>query len=129
MSFWDVIWFIIVSFVFIAYLMVLFNILTDLFRDKGLSGWVKAVWIIALIFLPLLTSLVYLIARGGGMAERSAAAFQSARAAQDEYIRTVAGGSGGGSSAADQIAQAKSLLDSGAISQQEFEALKAKALA
>jgi len=123
MSFWDVIWFIIVSFAFIAYLMVLFNILIDLFRDKGLSGWAKAIWIVFLIFLPLLTSLVYLIARGGGMAERSASAYQSAKAAQDDYIRSVAG-----ASPTDQIAQAKSLLDSGAITQQEFDALKAKAL-
>ena len=65
MSFWDVVWFIFISFAFVAYLMVMFSILTDLFRDPDTSGWAKAVWVIALIFLPLLTSLVYLIARGG----------------------------------------------------------------
>ena len=64
MSFWDVVWFIFISFAFVAYLMVMFSILTDLFRDPDTSGWAKAVWVIALIFLPLLTSLVYLIARG-----------------------------------------------------------------
>jgi len=70
MSFWDIIWFIIVSFAFIAYLMIMFNILGDLFRDDSVSGWLKAVWIVCLIFLPFITALVYLIARGGGMARR-----------------------------------------------------------
>ena len=71
MSFWEIVWFIIITFAFVAYLMVLFHILTDLFRDRETSGLVKAIWIIALIFLPLLTSLMYLIVRGKGMAERS----------------------------------------------------------
>jgi hypothetical protein len=124
MSFWDVIWFIIVSFAFIAYLMVMFNIIGDLFRDRSTSGVMKAVWIICLIFLPFLTAVVYLIARGQGMYERQAQAVSEARTNQEEYIRSVAT-----VSPADQIAQAKGLLDSGAISQAEFEALKAKALA
>ena len=124
MSFWDIIWFIIVSFAFIAYLMVLFNIIIDLFRDRDVSGWVKAVWMIALIIFPFLTAIVYLIARGQGMAERQVGALQQAKVAQDEYIKSVAS-----SSPADQIAQAKSLLDSGAITQAEFDALKQKALA
>ena len=126
MSFWDIIWFIIVSFAFIAYLMVLFNILTDLFRDKDVSGWVKAIWVILLIIFPFLTALVYLIARGRGMAERQAAAWGSARAAQDQYIKSVAGSS---ASATEQIAQAQELLTAGAITQAEFDTLKAKALA
>ncbi len=124
MSFWNVFWLIIVSFAFIAYLMVMFNIIIDLFRDHGTSGWLKAVWFICLIFFPFLTAVVYLIARGPGMAERHAAALGQARSAQDDYIRSVAG-----SSSADQITQAKSLLESGAITQAEFDALKAKALA
>ena len=67
MSFWDVVWIIFISFAFVAYLMVMFSILGDLFRDRDTSGFAKAVWVIALIFLPLLTSLVYLIVRGKGM--------------------------------------------------------------
>ena len=90
MSFWDVVWFIFISFAFVAYLMVLFSILSDLFRDRETSGWVKAVWIVALIFLPLLTSLIYLIARGSGMAERSWKSAEAMRQQQDAYIREVA---------------------------------------
>ena len=125
-SFWDFFWFIISFFLLMAYLVVLFQILTDLFRDKDTSGWLKAVWVFFLIILPLITSLVYLIARGQGMAERNIAAVKSAQASQEEYIRSV---SGGGASPSDEIARAKGLLDSGAISQAEFDALKAKALA
>ncbi len=124
MSFWDVIWFIIISFAFIAYLMVMFNIITDLFRDQGTSGGMKAVWFICLIFFPFVTAVVYLVARGGGMAERQAAAVSRIRETQDDYVRSVAGSA----SPADQIAQAKALLDGGTISQEEFDALKAKAL-
>jgi SNF family Na+-dependent transporter len=123
MSFWDIIWFIIVSFAFIAYLMVMFNIIGDLFRDRSQSGVMKAVWIICLICFPFITAVVYLVARGQGMYERQATAVSQARASQDEYIRSVAS-----ASPADQIAQAKGLLDSGAITQAEFDALKAKAL-
>ena len=125
MSFWDIIWFIIVSFAFIAYLMVMFQIIGDLFRDRDTSGAMKAVWIIALILFPFLTAVVYLVSRGKGMYERQASAIHEARASQEDYIRSVATAA----SPADQIAQAKSLLDSGAISQAEFDALKAKALA
>lgn len=125
-SFWDFFWFTISFFLLMAYLVVLFQILGDLFRDKDVSGWIKAVWVFFLIFLPLLTSLVYLIARGQGMAERNLAAVQTAQAETDAYIRQV---SSSAASPADQIHRAKELLDSGAITQEEFEALKAKALA
>ena len=111
-------------FVFVAYLMVLFSILGDLFRDHELNGWWKAVWIIFLIFVPFLTALVYLIARGPGMQRRAIAQAQEIQQAQAEYIRATAGTS----SPTDDIAKAKQLLDSGAISQAEFDALKAKAL-
>lgn len=127
MSFWDIIWFIVVFFAFTSYLMALFWILTDLFRDRGLSGWLKAVWIVLLVVFPLITALVYLIARGRGMSERSAQQVAEARKAQDEYIRSVA--TSNGSSGTEQIAKAKELLDSGAISPDEFAALKQKALA
>ncbi len=114
-------------FVFVAYLMVLFSIIGDIFRDHELNGWGKALWILFLIFVPFLTALVYLIARGTGMQKRSIAQAQELRAAQDAYIRQTAGSGGG--SAADDISKAKALLDSGTITQAEFDALKAKALA
>ncbi len=126
-SFWDIVWFIFIFFAFMAYLMVIFNVIGDLFRDDSVSGWVKALWIIALIFLPFLTLLLYLIVRGKGMAERTAAGMEKARRAQDEYVRSVAGSSA--TSAPEQIAKAKELLDSGAITADEFAALKSKALA
>jgi hypothetical protein len=126
MGLWDLLAWIFWVFVFVAYLMVVFSIIADLFRDEKLNGWLKAVWILFLIFVPFLTALVYLIARGSGMQQRSLAQAQALRSAQDAYIRQAAGT---GSSAAEAIAQAKSLLDSGAITQAEFDALKAKALA
>ena len=124
-SFWDFFWFTVSFFLLMAYLVVLFQILSDLFRDKGVSGGMKAVWVFCLIFFPIITSLVYLIVRGEGMAERNAAAMQAAQADTEAYIRSVSSGS---SSPADEIARAKALLDSGAISQAEFDSLKAKAL-
>ena len=128
MSFWDIIWFIIVAFAFIFYLMVLFSIISDLFRDHETSGWAKAVWIVFLLFFPLITALVYLIVRGQGMAKRSMRDAQQFQAAQDEYIRSVASNSAG-SSPADQIGKAHDLLAKGAITQAEFDSIKAKALA
>ena len=122
-SFWDFLWVIIVTFGFVAYLILLFSIITDLFRDHKTSGWVKAIWIVFLFFVPLLTALVYLITRSKSMAERSMAAAQEAKQAQDSYIRSVAG-----KSSAEQIADAKALLDAGTITQAEYETLKAKAL-
>lgn len=122
-DFWDIIWWFVWAFVFVAYLFALFSIITDLFRDRELSGWWKAVWLVALLVLPFLTALVYLIARGQGMAERNVRAVTTAREASDAYIRDVAGASPG-----SQIAQAKQLLDSGAITPEEFASLKAHAL-
>lgn len=124
MSFWDVVWFIFITFAFVAYLMVLFSILTDLFRDRDTSGWAKAAWIVCLIFFPLITALVYLIARGKGMTERSMKSAAEMKSQQDEYIREVAAKA----SPADQIAQAKAMLDAGTITQNEYERLKEKAL-
>jgi hypothetical protein len=124
MSFWEVLWFCFVSFVFIAYLMVMFSIIADIFRDPDASGVAKAVWFIALIFLPFVTAIVYLIARGKSMQERSARQVAAAKRQQDEYIRDVAG-----SSSADQIEKGRVMLDQGAITPAEFDLLKAKALA
>jgi hypothetical protein len=124
MSFWDVVWFIFISFALVAYLMVMFAIITDLFRDRETSGWVKAVWIVALIFLPILTSLVYLIVRGRGMTERQVSTAEAMRQQQEAYIREVATKA----TPAEQIAQARTMLDAGTISQADYERLKEKAL-
>ncbi|GAA1922863.1 SHOCT domain-containing protein [Microbacterium aoyamense] len=126
MDFWSWIAWFFWAFVFFAYLMVLFSILADIFRDSKMNGWGKAIWIIFLIFVPFLTALIYLIARGNGMTKRSVAQQAELRAAQEDYIRQTAGTGG---TSVDDIAKAKSLLDAGAITQAEFDALKAKALA
>jgi hypothetical protein len=122
-SFWDLIWWFLWIFVFVAYLFALFAIIGDLFRDHKLNGWWKAIWIIFLIFVPFLTALVYLIARGRGMAERSQREVKQVQQAQDDYIKQVAG-----TSPSEEIAKAKALLDAGTISQAEYESIKAKAL-
>jgi hypothetical protein len=123
-SFWDFLWTGVVIFAFIAYLMILFNILADLFwRDHKTSGVVKAIWVIFLVVLPYLTAIVYLIVRGKGMTERAHEQAQQAKQQTDDYIRDAAG-----RSPAQEIADAKALLDAGTISETEFAALKAKAL-
>ena len=124
-SFWQFFWLLVWSFFFVAYLIILFQIIADLFRDHELSGWWKAVWIIVLLVLPYLGALIYLIARGTGMGQRHLAAAQAAQKQADQYIQSVAGAT----SPADNIASAKALLDAGTINQAEFETLKAKALA
>ena len=123
MSFWDVVWFIFISFAFVAYLMVMFSILGDLFRDRDASGVAKAAWVIALIFLPLLTSLVYLIVRGKGMAERSARKQVEYQEYSPEEYRQISF-----ASPSEEIAKAQALRDQGVITDGEFEAIKAKAL-
>ena len=124
-STWDFLWHFLIIFAWIAYLLVLFQILIDLFsRDHATSGWVKAVWVFFLIVFPWLTAVIYLIARGQGMAARAREAAVAAKKDTDDYIRQAAG-----RSPAQEIADAKGLLESGTISQTEFDALKAKALA
>ena len=122
-AFWDVLILTFTVFFFFAYLMVLFQVISDLFRDGELSGLAKALWIVFLIFLPLLTSLVYLLVRGKGMGQRQRAAVEKAMSETDAYIRQVAG-----KSPAEQIADAKKLLDAGTINADEYAKLKAKAL-
>jgi H+/Cl- antiporter ClcA len=124
MSFWDIVWFIFISFAFAAYLMVVFTILTDLFRDPETSGWAKAIWVVALVVLPLVTSLVYLVTRGRGMAERASRRADEMKREQDAYIKEVAVTA----SPADQIAQARAMLEAGVISLSEYDRLKEKAL-
>lgn len=122
-DFWGFLWSAFVIFAFIAYLMVLFSIIGDLFRDRALNGWYKAIWIIFLVALPFLTALVYLIARGRGMAHRQAEQASAAKAATEAYIKEAAG-----TGPASEIAQAKALLEAGTISEAEFDKLKKKAL-
>ena len=122
--FMDVLWSMVIFFLFVIWIWILITVFADIFRRRDIGGGMKAVWIIFVILLPYLGVFIYLIAEGHHMAERNAAQMNTARAQQDDYIKSVAG-----SSPADQIAQAKSLLDSGAITQAEFDGLKTKALA
>ena len=122
-NFWDLILLMISTFVFVAYLLIMFQIVVDLFRDHELGGGSKVLWIIGLIFVPMVTAIIYIIARGKGMATRQQASMQKAKSETETYIKTVAG-----KSPAADIAEAKALLDAGTISADEFARLKAKAL-
>jgi len=121
---WQLIWNIFVIFAFVAYLMILISIFADLFRDRALNGWYKALWFIFLIVFPYLAAIIYLIARGRSMAERQLEHAQARNEAANAYIRQVAG-----SGPAADIASAKALLDEGTITEAEYEKLKKKALA
>ncbi len=123
-NFWTILQLIASVFLFVAYLIVLFHVIKDLFRDRKLGGGYKALWVVGLLFIPVLTALLYLLVRGGGMAEREYAAIAQAKSDTEAYIREVAG-----KSPAEQIADAKALLDDGAVNLEEYERLKAKALA
>ncbi|MFF3025717.1 SHOCT domain-containing protein [Microbacterium sp. NPDC057944] len=129
MHFWssivDILWWSLTVFVFVAYLMALFSIISDLFRDRALNGFAKAVWLLFLVFLPFLTALVYLIARGKGMGERAAQQSAAAQSAAEDYVRSVAGTA---ATPTDEIERAKRLFDAGAISETEFASLKQSAL-
>jgi len=113
-------------FIFFAWFMGLFWIFGDLFRSRDLGGVAKTFWTLFLIILPLLGMLVYLIARGGGMNDRALSAHAEVQRRQETYIRSVAADAGAGT-ATRQITEAKALLDSGAITADEFERLKAEA--
>jgi hypothetical protein len=125
-SFGDFFWLLVWAFVFGCYLVVLFQVVVDLFRDQDRSGWWKAIWIIFLIIVPFLSVLIYVIARGRGMAERHLAATGGGREA-DTYVPPPIMSMS--KPPADQIASAQTLLDQGAITQAEFDQLKQKALA
>jgi hypothetical protein len=122
-SFGEALWLIIVSFLFITYLMMLFSVIIDLFRDRELGGVAKAIWAVALIFFPLVTMLIYLIVRGRGMAERSMQQATQDKAAVDSYIREVAS-----VDPATSLATASQLHEQGKITAEEYAALKAKIL-
>lgn len=121
-SIWNAMWVVFVTFLFVNVVMMFFSVVADLFRDRELSGGKKAVWALALLFFPVLGMLVYLVVRGGGMAERSIAAQQQAKESVDSYIREVAGGP------ASELERAAQLRASGAIDDDEYARLKARIL-
>jgi Short C-terminal domain/Phospholipase_D-nuclease N-terminal len=123
--FLDILWTMIIFFAWVAWIWILIVILTDVFRRRDIGGWAKAAWTLFVIVVPFLAVLIYLIAYHDSMADRQAERIQGQRAQFDSYVREVADGGG----AASEIDKAKKLLDDGTITQSEFEALKAKALA
>ena len=125
-SLWDFLVWLFWIYIAIACIWIFITIFIDIFRDKSLNGWAKALWVIFLVILPFLAALVYLIARGRGMGERNMARVRDAQQANADYIRSV---SGSGSSPTAEIEKAQQLLAAGTITQAEFDALKAKALA
>jgi phospholipase D-like protein/putative oligomerization/nucleic acid binding protein len=122
--FLNILWSMIIFFVWVAWIWMMVLILGDLFRRRDSSGWAKAAWVVFLLVLPFLGVLVYLVVNHEGMAERSAEAAQSQQRQFDEYVRSVSGGSVTG-----EIGKAKQLLDDGAITPEEFASIKARALA
>ncbi|MFV0316856.1 MAG: SHOCT domain-containing protein [Microthrixaceae bacterium] len=123
----EILWSLLVVFFMVIYFMIIFSIFGDLFRSHDLSGLAKAIWVLFIFVFFFLGPLVYLIVRGSGMAQRAMEARSDAQRQIEGYAQQVVANAGGGS-AADQIAQAKALLDAGTITQAEFETLKAKAL-
>ena len=123
--FMDVLWSMIIFFFWVIWIWIVVTVLIDVFRRHDIGGWAKAAWVIFVVILPWLGVLVYLIAQHDGMRERSMNQAQAQRREFDDYVRDTAGGG----SAAAEIAKAKELLDSGTITQEEFAALKEKALA
>lgn len=124
-TFWDALWTMFVFFLWVLWFIVLFHVIGDIFRRRDASGAKKTIWLIFVLFLPFLGVFAYLIANGDDMAERNLQQARSQQAQMDDYVRTVAGSGG----PAAEIDRAKQLLDSGAITQSEFDAIKAKALA
>jgi hypothetical protein len=125
-TFLDVFWSMLVFFLWIAWFMLLFRVIADIFRRRDIGGGGKTLWLIFVIILPFLGVFIYLISQNDGIVERQIEQAQRQRAQMDDYVRSVGGGGGG---AAAEIEKAKALLDSGAISQSEYDAIKSKALA
>lgn len=125
-TFLDVFWSMLVFFIWVLWFILLFRVIIDIFSRHDIGGGGKVLWILFVILLPFLGVFVYLIAENDGMTQRTIAKAQAQQAQMDDYVRATAGTGGG---AAAEIDKAKQLLDSGAISQAEFDAIKAKALA
>jgi hypothetical protein len=123
--FLDILWTMLIFFAWVIWFWILIKVFADVFRRHDISGWGKAGWIVLTVFMPFLGVLIYLIAHGKDMGQRDLEQMRAQQAHFDDYVRSV---SGGGDGAAGEIAKAKSLLDSGAITQAEFDSLKAKAL-
>lgn len=123
-NFWDFIWLMVTAFFMVIYLIIMFQVVVDIFRDHKLGGIGKALWIVALIVAPFLSVLAYLIVRGAGMSERQMSTLQQNREQAEAYLRGMVQAK----SPAEQIADAKALLDAGVISADEYSTLKAKAL-
>jgi Short C-terminal domain/Phospholipase_D-nuclease N-terminal len=121
--FLNILWTMIIFFAWVIWIWIAITVLLDVFRRHDIGGWTKAAWVVFVIVLPFLGVLVYLIAQHDGMRERSQKEAQAQKQAFDEYVKETAGGS------AAEIAKAKELLDSGAITQEEFDRIKSKALA
>jgi hypothetical protein len=122
--FLDIVWSMLVFFLWVSWFMLLFHVIGDVFRRRDASGWTKTLWLIIVLVLPFLGVFIYLIVNGDNIANRNAEQAAAARGEMDTYVRSVAGSGG----PASEIEKAKALLDSGAISQAEFDAIKAKAL-
>ena len=122
--FMDIFWSMLIFFAWVIWIWILITILSDLFRDHELSGWAKAAWVLFLVFIPFLTALIYLIARGSGMRERALKAQAEAKHHMDAYIQQQAH-----SSPADELHKLNDLKEKGAISSEEFDKAKAKLLA
>jgi Short C-terminal domain/Phospholipase_D-nuclease N-terminal len=120
--FLDVLWTIVIFFAWVIFIWVAITVLIDVFRRRDIGGWAKAAWVVVVIVLPFLGVLIYLVTQHDGMRERSETEVKAQRQALDQYVRETAGGP------ASEIAKAKELLDAGAITQEEFDAIKAKAL-
>jgi hypothetical protein len=123
--FLEVFWTILIFFAFVFWLMILFNVIGDIFRRNDITGWGKVLWLIAIILLPYLGVFIYLIVEHEGLVQRSVKQQQATQSEFDQYVQSVAAGG----DPAEQIAKGKSLLDSGAITQAEFEQIKQRALA
>ena len=122
-TFWDALWTIFIFFLWILWFFLLFKIVFDVFRRHDVGGGKKVVWLLFILFLPFLGAFAYIVANGDGIAQRDAERAQAAQTQFNDYVQSVAGGP------AQEIDKAKQLLDSGAITQAEFDSIKAKALA
>jgi predicted PurR-regulated permease PerM len=125
-TFWDALWTIFVFFLWILWFFLLFKIIVDVFRRHDIGGGKKTVWLIFILFLPFIGAFAYIVANGDGIAQRDQERARASQAQFNDYVQSVAGSGGG---AAAEIDKAKQLLDSGAITQAEFDSLKARALA